>query len=174
MQILPQKPPPEAPAGVLVGLARFELTDAGVKVPCLTTWRQPIDKKDRTFGTVLVGCLEGFEPSASRATIWRANQLRHRHHIMRPKGLEPPAHCLEGSCSIRLSYGRIRFLPTRGTLQEVYYHIRGILSIWFGKFSTAAPGAANRKNGYCAASVPYTPAGAALFTKYSSYHKIKE
>ena len=25
---------------------------------------------------------------------------------MRPKGLEPPAHCLEGSCSIHLSYGR--------------------------------------------------------------------
>ena len=55
----------------------------------------------------LVGCLERFELSASRATIWRANQLRHRHHIMRPKGLEPPAHCLEGSCSIQLSYGRL-------------------------------------------------------------------
>lgn len=25
---------------------------------------------------------------------------------MRPKGLEPLAHCLEGSCSIHLSYGR--------------------------------------------------------------------
>ena len=55
----------------------------------------------------LVGCLERFELSASRATIWRANQLRHRHHRMRPKGLEPPAHCLEGSCSIQLSYGRL-------------------------------------------------------------------
>ena len=54
----------------------------------------------------LVGCLERFELSASRATIWRANQLRHRHH-MRPKGLEPPAHCLEGSCSIQLSYWRV-------------------------------------------------------------------
>ena len=29
-----------------------------------------------------VGWLEGFEPSASRATIWRANQLRHTHHIL--------------------------------------------------------------------------------------------
>ena len=29
---------------------------------------------------------------------------------MRPKGLEPPAHCLEGSCSIQLSYGRIAVL----------------------------------------------------------------
>ena len=26
----------------LVGSARFELTNAGVKVPCLTTWRRPI------------------------------------------------------------------------------------------------------------------------------------
>ena len=29
---------------------------------------------------------------------------------MRPKGLEPPAHCVEGSCSIQLSYGRIAVL----------------------------------------------------------------
>ena len=27
--------------------------------------------------------------------------------MARPEGLEPPAHCLEGSCSIHLSYGRI-------------------------------------------------------------------
>ena len=67
-------------------------------------------KRPRSIITVrsLVGCLERFELSASRATIWRANQLRHRHHRMRPKGLEPLAHCLEGSCSIHLSYGRAR------------------------------------------------------------------
>ena len=68
----------------------------------------PIKEKTAQHITVrsLVGCLERFELSASRATIWRANQLRHRHHRMRPKGLEPLAHCLEGSCSIHLSYGR--------------------------------------------------------------------
>ena len=47
---------------------------------------------------------------------------------MRPKGLEPPAHCLEGSCSIHLSYGRtllshwvlIWFAAvSRSTLREV-------------------------------------------------------
>ena len=27
-----------------------------------------------------MGWVKGFEPSASRATIWRANQLRHTHH----------------------------------------------------------------------------------------------
>ena len=68
--------------------------------------------------------MKGFEPSASRATIWRANQLRHIHHIhlstalyrmataphpelARQKGLEPLTYCLEGSCSIQLSYWRI-------------------------------------------------------------------
>ena len=27
--------------------------------------------------------------------------------VVRQKGLEPPAYCLEGSCSIQLSYWRI-------------------------------------------------------------------
>ena len=44
----------------------------------------------------------------SRATIWRANQLRQYHHVLaRQEGLEPPTYCLEGSCSIQLSYWRI-------------------------------------------------------------------
>ncbi len=69
-----------------------------------------------------MGWMKGFEPSASRATIWRANQLRHIHHIHLPmhcttafalfrvarqKGLEPLTYCLEGSCAIQLSYWRI-------------------------------------------------------------------
>ena len=100
--------------GGVVGLAGFEPTDAGVKVPCLTAWRQPslfIEKSElfRVRFPCNVGWLVGLEPTASRATIWRASQLRHSHHILvRPEGLEPPAHCLEGSCSIHLSYGRLK------------------------------------------------------------------
>ena len=55
-----------------------------------------------------MGWIIGFEPTTSRATTWRSNQLSYIHHLLaRLKGLEPLTYCLEGSCSIQLSYKRI-------------------------------------------------------------------
>ena len=67
-----------------------------------------------------MGWIKGFEPSALGTTIRCANQLSYTHHdilapqtdfiwadMVRQKGLEPLTYCLEGSCSIHLSYWRI-------------------------------------------------------------------
>ena len=55
----------------------------------------------------LLGWVKGFEPSISSATNWRFNQLSYTHRMACLKGLEPPTLCLEGRCSIQLSYQRI-------------------------------------------------------------------
>ena len=60
-----------------------------------------------------MGWVVGIEPTIFGTTIRRFNQLSHTHHkncqkkLVRPTGFEPVAYCLEGSCSIQLSYGRI-------------------------------------------------------------------
>ncbi len=67
-----------------------------------------------------VGWEMGLEPTTPGTTIRCSNQLSYTHHIsrltgceltnrkelVRQKGLEPLAYCLEGSCSIQLSYWR--------------------------------------------------------------------
>ena len=69
-----------------------------------------------------VGWEMGLEPTTPGTTIRCSNQLSYTHHIsgitretspqaalgemVRQKGFEPPAYCLEGSCSILLSYWR--------------------------------------------------------------------
>ena len=58
----------------------------------------------------------GLEPTTPGTTIRCSNQLSYTHQIYgvtrkekmaRQKGFEPLAYCLEGSCSIQLSYWRI-------------------------------------------------------------------
>ena len=66
---------------------------------------------------VSMGWVMGLEPTTLGTTIRCSNQLSYTHHIRllntpqmelaRQKGLEPLAYCLEGSCSIQLSYWRV-------------------------------------------------------------------
>ena len=61
---------------------------------------------------VRVGWEMGLEPTTPGTTIRCSYQLSYTHHswslaLARQEGLEPPAYCLEGSCSIQLSYWRM-------------------------------------------------------------------
>ena len=107
----------------MAGMAGLEPADAGVKVPCLTTWRHPNSpppwRKSKGLGSspnplLHLGWVKGLEPSTPGTTIRCSNQLSYTHQmrisrksLARQKGFEPLAYCLEGSCSIQLSYWRV-------------------------------------------------------------------
>ena len=77
--------------------------------------RRPTAETERSIPGSELGWVTGFEPATSGTTIRRSNQLSYTHRILRrfaalvrQKGFEPLAYCLEGSCSILLSYWRVR------------------------------------------------------------------
>ena len=79
----------------------------------------PLGGKTRDWDHLPIPCflgwVKGLEPSTPGTTIRCSNQLSYTHQIhgvqpeemARQKGFEPLACCLEGSCSIQLSYWRI-------------------------------------------------------------------
>ena len=108
----------------MAGTAGFEPADEGVKVPCLTTWRRPNMVREKGSGLpdplLLSGVGDGTRTHNARNHNPVLCQLNYTHHICgrnllkhpqrelaRQKGLEPLAYCLEGSCSIQLSYWRM-------------------------------------------------------------------
>ena len=94
----------QQPTGLLVALPLMRQSRL-VRAPLGTPPNKKI-RRCKASADFLVGCPVGLEPTVSRSTIWRVNRLRYGHHIDAPEGTRTPAHCLEGSCSIHLSYGR--------------------------------------------------------------------
>ena len=103
----------------------------------------------------------GLEPTTPGTTIRCSYQLSYTHHswslaLARQEGLEPPAYCLEGSCSILLSYWRLfsrqlapapGFPRTRPQALLYYHHIRllsSILRAFFPAFALLLTYADNR------------------------------
>ena len=83
------------------------------------------DLKDPRY--YLMGWVKGLEPSTPGTTIRCSNQLSYTHHILvRQEGFEPPTYCLEGSCSIQLSYWRMSIMQNPCAVIHSMERVMGI------------------------------------------------
>ncbi len=123
-----------------------------ISKPPIKVKRHPLSRMSFRLGWMI-----GFEPTTPRATTWYSNQLSYIHRISRKmtvsqscvtlksslarlEGLEPPTHCLEGSCSIHLSYRRV--FRVSSLTHNRYFNInlsicqeKGLLKCKFFSFS---------------------------------------
>ena len=91
------------------GIRTHEMTEAKSVALPLGYSPKYLDKEKAAFASrFLMGWVVRVELTTSRATIWRPNQLGHTHqnYVARQERLEHPTYCLDGSCSIQLSYWR--------------------------------------------------------------------
>ena len=78
-------------------------------------------------------------------------QLNYTHHILlgmaRQEGLEPPTYCLEGSCSIQLSYKRMHIQKNRAPKCPME-RVMGIEPTWSAWKAEVLPLNYTRKLGF--------------------------
>ena len=88
-------------------------------MPCRLATAQYKKFKAGTKPCLIGGVSDGTRTHDFQCHKLTLYQLNYTHHMARPKRFELLAYCLEGSCSIRLSYGRILF-PKRRLLYHTY------------------------------------------------------